>query len=97
MSAKEMFEELGYEYYNDDGFTEYLKATPIPNRINTNYIKFKKITFNRMDEEMSIFNYKKDALCQELLDNATYIKINYLTSKEIKAINQQCKELGWIE
>ena len=97
MSAKEMFEELGYEYYNDDGFTEYLKATPMPNRINTECIHFKKIVFDRLSRELVIHKYKKDALCQEIIASPTDIKVNYIALEELKAINQQCKELGWIE
>ncbi|MGM9879470.1 MAG: hypothetical protein ACI31R_05565 [Bacilli bacterium] len=95
MSAKEMFEELGYKYYEDDGFTCYHQAINIPDKLNTEYIKFKKISFNRLSREMSIYNYKKDALCQKFIEDVTDAKINYLSAKELKAINQQCKELGW--
>lgn len=96
-TAKEMFEELGFAYYDDDGFTTYLKAVNIPNKLNTEYIKFKKISFNRLDREMSVCDYKKDALCQEFLKYATPTKINYLTAKELQAINKQVEELGWLD
>lgn len=94
-TAKEMFEELGYEYYEDDGFDVYLQAVNIPNKLNTEYIRFKKISFNRLAREMSVHNYKKDALCQEFIGRAMQTRINYLSLKELQAINKQIEELGW--
>lgn len=94
MTAKEMFEKLGYKYSYDDGFIEYLKGEPIPNRINTNYIKFKKVTFNKMDENICIQRYKMDSLCQEVIIDSKG-SIVHLENEEIKAINKQVEELGW--
>ena len=59
MRAKEMFEKLGYEYSYDDGFIEYIKGKPIPNRINTNYVKFTKISFDKLEREIFIYDYNK--------------------------------------
>ena len=96
MSAKEMFEELGYEYSYDDGYIEYLIGTPIPDRINTNYISFKKISFNKMDRQMSVYGYQMDALCQKRIIKKNFINDVYIFSdKELKAINKQVEELGW--
>lgn len=92
MNAKKMFENLGYEYYEDDGFSCYLKAINIPSKLNCEYIRFKKISFNRLDREMSIHEYKKDDLCLEIIENST---INFLSFKELQAINKQIQELGW--
>lgn len=45
MSAKEMFEELDYEYYEDDGFTCYKRKTKV--LIEPDYI-----SFNRLEREI---------------------------------------------
>ena len=97
MKAKEMFKELDYEYYEDDGFDVFLKATNVPDKINTEYIDFKRISFNRLSQEVSIYTYKKDALCQEFLEDGSDMKMNFLSFEELQAINQQVKELGWYE
>ena len=95
MTAKEMFKELGYEYSYDDGFIEYLKGEPIPNRLNTNYVRFIKISFDKLEKEIFIFDYNKDALCIEYLPKKDTNGSFHITLKELKAINQQVKELGW--
>lgn len=95
MSAKEMFEELGYDYYEDDGITTYLKANCIPDKLNTKYIKFREITFNRIGQEMGVYDYRKNAECTEFLENASSMKMNILTKEELQAINKQVEELGW--
>lgn len=97
MSAKEMFESLGYKYYEDDGFTCYLQAINVPNALNCEYIEFKKISINRLNREISIHDYKKDALCQNFINGETNCKINYLSFEELRAINKQIEELGWLD
>lgn len=92
MNSKEMLKELGYEYYGDDGFDEFLKATHIPDRINTEYIDFKNISFDRLNQEVSIYKYRKDALCQEFLETGSDMKINTLSLEEVKAINKYYEE-----
>lgn len=64
LSAKEMFEELGYTYYKSDNMILYEIS-------EINYFIFSP------DKEITIGDYG--------IDVAT-----------LKAINQQCKELGWI-
>ena len=92
MNSKEMFRELGYEYYEDDGFDEFLKATNVPDKINTEYIDFKNISFDRLNQEVSIYKYRKDALCQEFLEDGSNMKINTLSLEEVKAINKYYEE-----
>ena len=71
MSAKEMFEELGYEACIDTILDQLVYEN------GSNYIAF----------------------C--LNDKTFYKQYGYepgdITLDELKAINQQCKELGWIE
>lgn len=88
-------EKLGYDYYEDDGFSEFLKATNVPNKLNTEYIDFKKISFNRLSRELIIYNYRKNATCTEFLEMTTNAKINYLNNEELRAIFKICEELGW--
>ena len=45
MSAKEMFEQLGYNYYEDDGFACYEKK-------NHKSIEPTYISFNRLGEDV---------------------------------------------
>ena len=75
MTAKEMFEALGYEQ-------EY----------HFSYIKYyKKLKQNCCDDvdRLEIWIYQIDE---------TFEKIGGLiTMQELKAINQQCKELGWLD
>lgn len=94
-SAKEMFEELGYEYSYDDGFIEYIKGNPIPDRINTNYVKFIKISFDKLEKEIFISDYNKDSLCLEYLPKKDTNGSFHITLEELQAINKQVEELGW--
>lgn len=64
MTAKKMFEELGYTYYKSDNMILYEIS-------EINYFIFSP------DKEITVGDYG--------IDVAT-----------LKAINQQCKELGWI-
>ena len=59
------------------------------------YIDFKSISFNRLERELSIYGYRKNATCTEFLENATNTNINYLNNEELQAIFKICKELGW--
>ena len=77
MTAKEMFEELGYELDDNSKFESDAKC------LNYQIIEpfgciFKEITFYLEDKEIG-------------LDNVM------ITMPLLKAINQQCKELGCIE
>lgn len=65
MSAKEMFEELGYKRKESNHQIEYTK----------NFERY--FIFNRLSKKITIGAYD-------------------ISLKELKAINQQCEELGWL-
>lgn len=79
-TAKEMFEELGYQY----GFNG--KDRMIYTKEGISYVKRIVIFTERADVEISIsYKYKIELNCVEEVD---------LELLEIIAINQQMKELG---
>lgn len=76
-SAKEMFEELGYELDDCSDFEGMAKC--LNYQINDLFgCMFKEITFYLETKEIG-------------WDNVV------LTMPLLKAINQQCKELGWLD
>lgn len=89
MSAKEMFEELGYEYYEEDNCIECIISDCVPNRINTETISFIKIKF--YDKHIYIESYETDAY----LSNRKNYDTTLFSTYELKAINKQVEELGW--
>lgn len=94
IGAKEMFEKLDFDYYEKDDRTKgkiiyYLKAIHIPNRLNTEYIQFKKITFALNGFEIE--NWLTDAYINKIED----IDNIFITFEELQAINKQIEELGW--
>lgn len=52
-SAREMFEELGYEYYEDDGFNCYKKE-------KSKLIEPDYISFNRLEREVFMSRVNKN-------------------------------------
>lgn len=85
MTAKEMFEELGYKltFWNSN-FKEAKEYQFVYENDNGRKIEFSKFMFR----EQIYIRFDK---IFETLDN------NSLTLDELKAINQQCKELGWLD
>lgn len=80
MSAKEIFEELGYEKVNE---------VPLLYQFNDGgYIK--NIEFSKSLKRIAFSSY-------EYYNNGKATEENFINISELKAINQQCKELGWIE
>lgn len=78
-SAKDMFEELGFEQTeNDDIFIEYQRDDGDQHA---------EITFSLQDKNFRAIYGRYE------FGMTNY----YVTSDELKAINQQVKELGWIE
>lgn len=78
MTAKEMFEALGY----------MLDTAEENSRLYCKDI-LDKNTFGYIDSEMIYFD--------EEYNNIYFTNKDCLTMQELKAINQQCKELGWLD
>lgn len=72
-SAREMFEDLGYEYFNNG----------------------LRITYQNYEKECKLIEFKLKEKEMWLADDSEEVVV--LSLKEIKAINQQCKELGWLD
>ncbi len=87
MSAKEMFEKLGYKLNDDINLNPY--------RIE--YKKFNKTT--RMFRTISIVNGEHEKFIQVeeefVRDIETNTNYGYLDFEELQAINKQVEELGW--
>jgi hypothetical protein len=77
MSAKEMFEALGYELIQDS--IDWLTYS-------ANYEKWYEhnIDFNKKEKQIRI-------------SGGIVAMGRIITLDELKAINQQCKELGWLD
>lgn len=77
MTAKEMFEELGYKLADE---AAYVKDKVIPYRL-----------------------YEKNIILEFFVKEKQFVKAKgvidsvAITDSELKAIIQQCKELGWLE
>lgn len=69
MTAKEMFEALGFKIYEEKQHIQYER--------------------NREDD-IAIISFIIEI-------KNVYINLRYLSSDLLKAINQQCKELGWLD
>lgn len=74
MSAKEMFEKLGYKYIENDRGIVYSKS----NNDSKLFICFNKESKSFFKDDIKFVSYDIDM-------------------QELKAINQQIKELGWLD
>lgn len=74
MSAKEMFEKLGYKYIENDKGIVYSKS----NDDSKLFIAFNKVSKSFFKDDIKFVSYDIDM-------------------QELKAINQQVKELGWLD
>ena len=81
-SAREMFEELGYYY-------RYIKGDCSEDVIQ--YQDFGKTVLRKEDLSKYIIQFNLMSKCIVTTD-LTFINIELL-----QAINQQCKELGWLD
>ena len=82
MSAKEMFEELGYEITFENEYTlTYTKKIFISDEHQIEFYK-------------NIQCFASKRWSDSPFEDAKPFELNM---QELKAINQQCKELGWIE
>ena len=96
--ADEMFEELGYKKY--DNHPEH-DLPPEPNMWSTQdcrqlyYEQTGVIENGRIGREIIYLDlFRKNVVCCAFIDNKrTPVPLNM---KELQAINEKCKELGWI-
>ena len=88
MTAKEMFEELGYELkYENGDVKRYLMVKHIPNRIDTKYINFTEIEFAL--NGVKVGSWETNAY----IERTKTFDYTFLTPQELKAINKQVEEL----
>ena len=90
MSAKEMFEELGFKEYSNDNITISYKYKA--NRENTNYM----IVFYFSNNTYQVFT---QSYSSRLLKEKKYLPIYepYRINKKLHdAITKQLEELGWL-
>ena len=80
-SAKEMFEEMGYEEYIEDEMNTII-TTLIRDRGCASYIAFFDVERLVRVHDLSVYGD---------------VEPHYIRLKELQAINQMCKELGWID
>lgn len=81
MSAKEMFEELGYE--------QEIWCFEYENKID-------EIIYTRKNRFASNVSFRINNKCFKV-HRKNETKVGWCDMPLLKAINQQCKELGWIE
>ncbi len=89
MSAKEMFEELGFKEYNNDNVSISYKFDA--NRLNTNYM----IVFYFADNTYQVFT---QSYSSRLLREKKYLPIYEpyrINTKLNEAIQKQIEELNW--
>ena len=77
MGAKEMFEKLGYHYF-ENGYLIYLTKG--------DYYPIDRISFIKDKKEIAVEKITLDKTLSKRV-----------SPSEIQAINQQCKELGWVK
>jgi hypothetical protein len=110
MNAKKMFEELGYNLYeNDCPITiEYIKNNEKPHQYSESIIfhnqpcdEFKNIQFTSdYDSRCEWENECINCMCKDTIHCSKNKKGYNLFFVDIKlniAINQQMKELGWLD
>ena len=81
MSAKEMFEKLGYKLYKHQTYMFYEKA-------------LKKKPEYENDYEHIEFNFISETINKTYGDDNS---VSDITFEELQAINKQVEELGWNE
>lgn len=80
MSAKEMFEELGYKLLDKVCY------------------KTHKLKYYKDDDNVILFYDETEYSPKGFIKSGEYDGMcDDITMQELKAINKQCEELGWIE
>ena len=90
MSTKEMFENIGYKYYEKESRVKGKIPIYAKEIVNTHYINVKKITF-------ALNGYETE---EYVIDNNTGERIKtidnvFINTQELQVINKQIEELGW--
>jgi len=80
--ADEMFEKLGYKKVTKN-FYNYLEYTKKENEYTTLAISFE--------------GNSKTAMASMYINGNKYSRSLAITMQELQAINEKCKELGWLE
>ena len=83
MTAKEMFEKLGYEQ-------------TIKRKNKICYVKHYEVDGFGFDNNGITFEDNTVECCLFNDDSEYYTESGTIDMKELKAINKQCEELGWI-
>lgn len=95
MKAKEMFEKLGFKF---DHKKEYVKLTFEEQLVKDEYIYRCNSSINYkyswLDIKFDLINKKIIPFQNSMNGNCG---INFIGIDLLQAINQQCKELGWLE
>ena len=93
MTAKEMFEKLGYEYYKYIDSIVYTHICTFKDSDNTNYTHKYIIDFIENDELGYFVTTIEEVYCNGYFEYSTRVAI---TMDLLKAINKQIEELGWL-
>lgn len=82
MKAKDMFKKLGYER------DEFINA-------KSDYIDKNFISYGKGKIHIALSNFSVPISICKFKDSLFFNKVQEITLEELKAINQQVKELGW--
>lgn len=83
MSAKEMFEEINFNLYEETN--DYITYRRYPNTVIDDN-SYQEIFFNKSERFIVVSEYYKGDLEEK-----------FILISELKAINKQCEELGWFD
>lgn len=94
MTAEEMFKEMGYKI-ESDGPSEKLYKKYKPSTEIYRFIRFMK--YAKEIEVGGVTNEIKFDEDREFMSKKLIYTPKRITLSQLKAINQQCKELGWLD
>lgn len=88
MSAKEMFERLGYKLVYKNGLVKKFKREK---NVDNNFLNIKNIEFglNHITVKEMLFDNEGNLINDTI--------ISTIFDEELQAINKQVEELGWID
>lgn len=85
MKAQKMFEKLGYTYIEEDEDIIKYSCTYLFEYAREEFLE---ISFLKKEKEIKMYS--------SYVDEEWKLDLNGLTKELLKAINKQCKELGWL-